>query len=444
MRKDVQIRRFPAFVALGLMALASLTPVASGQERSLVDGVAAVVGDSVIALSQIQERVFEMEAGGADVPDQGTDEWRQLRRDILDQMIGEQLIVQAALQDTTISVDDLDIEDMVTDEVDSRIASFGGQDVFERGLAAQGMTLPAYRDYLRGQIRRQSLSQQYMAKRSANLSSVIVEESEIVQFFEEQRELTGERPPLIVFAQVNIAPTASDTARDAALAEATRIRELAVGGEDFGELAKQFSQDGSAESGGDLGWFRRGVMVREFEDAAFSLAVNEISEPVESQHGFHLIQVNRRRSGEVRARHILIPVAPSTTDLEAFRRIGVEVKNRLVAGEPFEAVRAEFGDPESPDTLTVPFNQLSSDLPPGFAEPLLGAEPGQILDPVEYQARGEPRISVIQVLDILPAGPYSLDDPGLRDRIRAELQQRKFVEEVLAELRAKTYIQIRI
>ena len=88
-------------------------------------------------------------------------------------------------------------------------------------------------------------------------------------------------------------------------------------GEDFSALAREFSTDpGSKAQGGDLGWFGRGVMVKPFEDTAFSLKAGEISDVFESQFGFHIVKLEERRaqdpanasSGEqVRARHILIP-----------------------------------------------------------------------------------------------------------------------------------------
>jgi peptidyl-prolyl cis-trans isomerase SurA len=410
-----------------------------------VDRVAAQVGDSIIALSQIEERLFELQAAGAEVPARGSDDWRQLQREILDQMINEQLIVQAALQDTTITVDDLEIEDLVAEEIEARIARFGSRPVFEEGLAAQGMTLPGYRDYLRGQIKRQRYTQQYMVKRSSTMASVIVEESEVREFFEEQRDALGERPPLVEFAQIILVPAPSDSAREAALAEASRIRQLAVDGADFAELAGEYSQDpGTKENGGDLGWFRRGSgFVQAFEDAAFSLAVNQISQPVETQYGFHLIKVNRRQSGEVRASHILIPVSAGSDDVQRAREKALEVKGRLEAGEPFADLRAEYGDVEQPDTLTVPLNQLR-ELPPGYAEPLAQADGGEIIGPIEYSAQGSTRVSVIEVVEVLPAGPYSLDDPGLRDRILQNLQQEKLVDQILEDLRSKTYIQIRM
>jgi peptidyl-prolyl cis-trans isomerase SurA len=413
------------------------------QDQSLVDRVAAVVGDSVIVLSQIEERIFQLQAQGAEVPERGSDAWVQLQRDVLDQMIGEQLIVQAASRDTTIVVDPLEVENLVSEEINQRVTDFGGQQAFEAGLARQGFTLAGYREFLRGQIRQQRLYQQYMAKRAAGLSSVIVEESEIESFFEEQRAAIGDRPPTVVFAQIIMAPAASDSVWEAARSKADSVRQMALEGEDFAELARRFSDDGSKEAGGDLGWFRRGVMVEEFEDAAFNLAVNEISEPVRSPFGYHLIRVDRRRSGEVRASHILFRVGPSPSDVEAATELAADIKARLEAGEDFATLREEYGRTQEPDTLRVPFNQLR-ELPPGYAEPLSQADPGQVLDPILYRAREEPRLAIIKVLDVLPAGPYTLEDSDLRNRIMQTLQQQKLVDQILDELRSKTYVQIRL
>lgn len=430
-------------LGVGLIGVVIPTTTVAAQDRSLVDRVAAVVGDSVIALSQLQERIFQLQAGGAEVPLQGSAEFLQLQRELLDQMIGEQLIVQAAIQDTTIMVDDLEVEALVAEEIDGRVADFGTQQVFEEGLETQGFTLSGYRDLLRGQIRQQRLYQQFMQKKSVALTTVVVEETEIEEFFESQREAIGERPPTVVFAQIILAPTPSDSVREAAQAEAERVRQLAMDGGDFAELAREFSQGPSAEAGGDLGWFRRGDMVQEFSDAAFSMAINQISPPVESSFGYHVIQVNRRRSGEVRASHILFEVKPSPSDINLFLETARDLKGRLESGEDFETLRESFGDTAEPDTLPVPLARLR-ELPPGFAEPLSRANAGDVLDPIQYDLRDATRIAVVKVVEVLPAGPYTVDDPQLRGQIIQNLQQQKLVEQILDELRAKTYIQIRM
>jgi peptidyl-prolyl cis-trans isomerase SurA len=408
-----------------------------------VDRVAAVVGDSVIALSQIEERLLAMEAQGRQVPAQGTPERAQVQRELLDQMIDEQLIIQAAIRDTTIAVDDLEVEAMVSAEIDTRSAEMGGQSVFEDGLAQQGFTLSGYRDLLRGQIRQQRLYQAYMQKRAYGMSAIVVEEAEIEAFFQEQQEVIGERPPTVVFAQIILVPTPSDSVREAVRAEAERVRQLAMAGEDFAELAREHSQGPSAEAGGDLGWFRRGDMVQEFADAAFSMAVNEVSEPVESAFGIHVIKVLRRRSGEIRASHILFQIRPSPADLELFRETAQTLKGRLEGGEDLATLREDFGDMEQPDTLRVPLGRLQ-ELPPGFAEPLSRADPGDVLDPIEYETREGTHLAVVKVVEVLPAGPYSIDDPEVRSQITQALQQTKLVDQILEELRAVTYIQIRM
>lgn len=79
---------------------------------------------------------------------------------------------------------------------------------------------------------------------------------------------------------------------------AATVMEELEGGEDFAELAQEYSTDGSAAEGGDLGWFGTGAMVPEFEEAAYSLEVDEISEPIQSQFGFHIIQVTDKREVE--------------------------------------------------------------------------------------------------------------------------------------------------
>jgi len=417
--------------------------VAEGQEgNTLVDRIAAVVGDSVITLTQIQERVFQMEYQGAEIPTEPS-ALAQLQREVLDQMLGEQLIVQAAIRDSTIIVDEAELEDMISQDIQERIRTFeGGATAFQRTIEAQGWTLASYREFRRGQARQQRLHQQYMAKRSRDLARIIIEESAIRAFFEAQKDRIGERPPSVSFVQIVVLSSPSDSSREVARLEAERIRQLAVDGEDFEDLARRFSQDpGSKEQGGDLGWFRRGIMFRDFEEAAFGLRIDEISQPVETPLGYHLIKVERRRASEAKARHILIPAQLSEGDKAQAREKTERLKARLEAGEDFVALRAEFGDPDSPDTLEVPFDRLQ-ELPPGFGESLTRSEAGQVIGPLEFLAQGMARFAALKVLEVRQGGTFSFED--LRGQILEVLQQNQLVENILAELRAKTYIQIRI
>lgn len=98
---------------------------------------------------------------------------------------------------------------------------------------------------------------------------------------------------------ISVAADASEADSALALAEAISITQRLRAGEDFATLAAQYSDDtGSAQQGGDLGFFGRGQMVPEFEEAAFSLPIGQISEPVKSQFGYHIIEVTEQRAGD--------------------------------------------------------------------------------------------------------------------------------------------------
>jgi peptidyl-prolyl cis-trans isomerase D len=112
------------------------------------------------------------------------------------------------------------------------------------------------------------------------------------------------------------------------------IREEILAGEDFGDMALDYSEDkGSAKDSGDLGWFAKGMMVPDFEEVAFSLEPGQISDPVKTQFGWHLIKVEEKRDKdekqEVRARHILLKVSPSEETLTLLKESADEFVDQV-------------------------------------------------------------------------------------------------------------------
>ena len=143
-----------------------------------------------------------------------------------------------------------------------------------------------------------------------------VSDAEIRRYYEENRE-RFRRPEGARLKVAYIPLTITEQDRQATIQRARDLKREIAGGADFAELARAYSGDeGSREQGGDLGTFTRGQMVPAFDSAAFSLPVGEVSDPVVTQFGVHLVQVQERTGDEAKARHILLPFEKSDDELE--------------------------------------------------------------------------------------------------------------------------------
>ncbi|PTX15122.1 peptidyl-prolyl cis-trans isomerase SurA [Pontibacter mucosus] len=236
---------------------------------------------------------------------------------------------------------------------------------------------------------------------------------------------------------------ASDAVPEDTLAAYNRVLELrqrALKGEDFGKLARENSQDPSAaENNGELGYFTALQMVYPFEDAAYKTAVGDISKPVRTRFGYHLIKVNDKRNarGEAKVAHIMVrstPNAPAADSLAAKQRTDA-IHRRLQRGEQWEKLVTEFSE----DASTA---RNGGELPwfgtgrmiPAFEEAAFGLQkPGDISKPV-YTPYGWHIIKLIEKRS-LPA--FEDMEQHLRNKIakdsRSELNKSAFLKRIRQE-----------
>lgn len=419
-------------------------PIPVGHADQRVDRIAAVVGDSIIFVTDLEEQVLRIQASGGDVPT-AAEARGALLREILEGMINEQLLLQAAARDTLVTVSDERVESTLRAAWDDEIRRWGTEAALREELnRSQGLSLTQYRAQIRERIRRDLTIQSYIQSHRREARPVAVTDAEVEAFFADQRTQLARRPATLSFRQVFIQPRPGEAAMAEARAEIERIFGLLREGQEFESLARQFSQDpGSRQNGGDLGWFRRGDgLVREFEDAAFSAREGAIVGPVETLFGAHLIQVERVRGAERRIRHILIGAEVGEADLERAREQAEEVRSRLSEGrsvrEFTEAQRAQgYGE-----SMEIAREQLAQ-LPESFARALGGAGVGEVVGPVEFAlGPGQSAWAVFEVTGIREEGEYTVDD--LRRQIRERLQVQKLEERMIADLRARTFVDIRI
>ncbi|MDH5589397.1 MAG: peptidylprolyl isomerase [Gemmatimonadota bacterium] len=432
--------------ALLIAAVAGILPLpALGQwtklDSTTVDRVVAVVGDSVILYSQVEEEIQRRRLMGQPIPTDPVQE-AAVYRQILDEWVNRVLILRAAARDTLVTPDEDRIEDTVDTEIENRTQQAGGQVAFQQLLAREGITLASYREMLKTQVRQEQVQRMFLQLRAQDMPPVIVSEAQLREAYDaaSDRLARSQRPKLITFSQIVIAPEPSDSSKAVARAEIESLLERARAGEDFAELATANSDDpGTASNGGDLDWFRRGQMVKEFEDAAFNLFDGQISDVVETSYGYHIIKIERSRAGERKGRHILVMPERGPGDVAIARALADSLVDLVRSGTSMKELYDTYSDPDVPDSLTVAENQLTQ-LPPAYAV-LRTAVSGEIRDPMEYQIPGgQSRIAVVRVDQVREAGAYTFED--VRDQLTQDLQQSMQIERIVADLRERTHIQI--
>ena len=431
----------PLLLACLLPMLGLPVSAAAQNSERPVDRVLAVVGDSVVLMSEVLNREEQMRLAGLPVPQPGSPEMAAFRRQVLNDLVDNQLILQAAAQDTLLSVD----EELVDDSVQSRFTQVEGNYAtraeMDADLQRDGLTVQAYREMLREQIRQSMLVGLYVQRYGGDGAAEVTEE-EARERFEAGRDDLQQRPATVTFKQLVLTVSPSDSSLAEARGRIEALLTRARTGEDFAQLAMDHSEDpGSAPAGGDLGWFRRGAFVDEFEDAAFELLEGNVSDVVETPFGFHIIKVDRVRFAERQGKHILIRPRTGPADLTRARALAEDVAARADT-EEFQALIDQYHTAALlPDSATIPRNQIAQVLPPAYLSALSGRAPGEVVGPIQFTFRDEEYFAVVKILETREAGTYVFED--LAPQIRSTLLRQKRMEALVDGLRAKAHIEIK-
>jgi peptidyl-prolyl cis-trans isomerase SurA len=435
------MRRFAATLAMLLLAapLAAQLPAAAaaapgGPEP--VDRVVAVVGDTVLLLSDVSTSISQMEAAGQALPTDPVQR-NEVIKGLVDQHVNDLILAQAA-KDAKVTVAEEEVTRQVDDNMNAVIQRYGTAPAFEAALAAEGLTRTQYRNMMLEQYRTQRLIDDFVRQSMAKRAKPLISEEQVRKAFEDRKAQFGSRPIRVSLQQVVVKTEPSDSARAQALRTAQDVmRQLEAGG-DFEVLAKRYSDDpGTKEQGGDLGWFKAGRMVPEFEAVAFALRPGQTSNIVKTDFGYHIIRVERARGAERKARHILIRPKSTDEDSQRARQRADSVATAIRAGASIPALARAYGTLSSEaDVSHIPIDQL----PPSYLGVLQNAKAGDLLGPVEVPGSGPANYAVVKVTERQEAGEYTLAD--VHDRLVEGLQQQGMVEELVKELRSRIYVQI--
>lgn len=442
------IRRSGAFqrnvgalaTALALAALPRPSAAAAQDPSELVDRIIAVVGDTAILQSELQEYLFRLQAQGVRPP-QEPDALAEFMGEALEQKVNEVLLVVHARREG-ITVSESEINDVVDDRLAQVRRQFGSEADFQQALLREGITSAEFRIRLTEQVRSEILTQRYLQQRVSELQPVAVSDDEIRAVFEAQKELLGPKPATVSLKQVILTPRASDDAMLLARERAEQALTRARSGEDFERLAREYSDDTATRpKGGELGWVRRADLLPEFGEALYGMRAGQLSDLVETSVGLHIIKLERIRGNERFARHILIRPDMTDSDAERSRQLAEEIADALRAGADPDSLINLYGDPQERATLT---NYPLDRLPPEYLAAVREAEAGDVIGPLQLPAPGleEGKWIIAVLTDRSPGGDWTLDD--VRETLRVQIQQDQLLKKVVDQLRESTYIETRL
>ncbi len=261
------------------------------------------------------------------------------RCQVLQQLTVEKLLLAKAEIDSVVVE-----EGRVQSELDRRLQYMTGRYGQENIEEQFGKPLEEIGEELREDINSQLVVQQMQ---STITQDIKVTPAEVRRFFNNiPRDSLPFYSSEVSVGQIVKLPTVSKGQKEAARKKLADIRERIVNGEEFAKLAKEYSDDpGSGAKGGELGFVERGQFVPEFEAVALRMQPGEMSQPVESPFGYHLIQLIERRGNRYNSRHILIKPNSSTLDV-AYAEEFLDSLRTQIAGDtiPFAKAAKEHSD----------------------------------------------------------------------------------------------------
>lgn len=272
----------------------------------LVDKVIAKVGSEYILLSEIEEEFAYAKSKDPGVSD-------DIKCVILDNMIAQKLVIYHAKIDS-VEITDAEVETQLDYRFESVLRQMNGDEAFFEEY--YGASVAEMKERYRDDQKHKILAEKMQHKL---ISEIEITPKEVEKFF---KNVPSDSLPYfkseMEISEIVSLPLVNDVERQKALDKIKILREKVVNGtETFADIATKNSQDpGSAARGGDLGFAKRGVYVPEFEATVFSLAKDEISDIIETEFGYHFIQLIERRGNSVRARHVLIKPEITQSDLD--------------------------------------------------------------------------------------------------------------------------------
>ena len=405
-----------------------------------VDKIEAVLGDEIILTSEIETQYLQYLS-------QGNIKSSEIKCEIIEDLLLQKLLVnQAKLDSLMVSNEEVEAE------INKRLTYFESQlGSIEKVEGYFGKSKSEIELELSKVIKDQFLAQRMQTELT---SSAKVTPAEVKDAY---ALLSDDEIPIIPtqveVAQIMIKPKITDEQKDEIRAKLNNFRERIYAGEDFKMLAALYSDDpGSSVKGGELGFVNRGDLVPEFERVAFRLKEGEISEVVESQFGYHIVQLIERRGEQINVRHILIKTKVNATALYDARLTIDSIANQINLGTlTFDEAVIQYSDDENkingglllnPNTMSN--LHILDEMAPSLRLVVENLAEGEVSDPSVIQMQDENKAyRILRLNKRVEAHKANLvDDFSKIKEYSINTKKQAVIEKWMHKTIAKTYIRL--
>lgn len=412
-------------------------------QKIILDKVVAKLGNEVILFSEVESKVSMMREQRGSVPPDAT-------CFVLESELVTNLLVNQAKLDS-VEVSDAEVENQMNVRMDQILSMMNNDlDLFQE---VYGQTVPEMKNQVRADMLKKLQAQRMQ---QSVMSEIDVTPSEVINFF------NGIHPDSLPYfnsevelGEIVYFPKVNSEEKQKAFEKISTVKERLDNGEDFAELASTFSDDyGSARDGGNLGWNSRGTFVPEFEAAAYKLENGGISEVIESQFGYHIIQLIERRGNSINSRHILIKPTLTQEDIDLAIHFLDSIRMLVeVDSMTFQEAVKKFSDEKmqsysnggrmvnqkSGDTF---FEMADVDSDIFFAIDTI--ETGELTAPIQFRSQtGEPILRVVQLQSRSIPHKASLSEDYSKIQLAAkESKKNQAFNEWIESKIENTYIEI--
>lgn len=407
------------------------------------DRIVAIVGNELILKSEIDEREL---MARTQFPEARTDS--QLRKRLLENLVDQKILLTKAKIDS-LKVDENAIDAMASDRFAAIRGGFPSVNDMESRF---GKPISRIKQDIRDDLREQQLVDNLRRK---HLKDVTVSYDETLSYYRKEKARLPEIPERVSVSQIIKYPVISESAKAEAYGKIKDIQARLKAGEDFAKLAGSFSEDpGSRNLGGDLGFLQKGELVPSFEAAAYALKPGQISAPVETRFGYHLIQLLEKEGNGIHVRHILALFDRNRQDLAKTIELLNGIRNDILAGKTtFAAMAEKYSDDPMSAKLggrikpTGTGDELFdvSVLKPELQKIIFGLKnAGEISLPERITpVKGDPFIAVFQLSSRVAAHRMSPEQDFARlEELAGDEKRKGLFEAWVAQLKKEVLVQV--